>query len=72
MKFLVVTVVFIGMLVMGSQAEAHFRIRKLVRAPIHITQRTAQIATSPVRVVKKNVKCRVQARKCRRANRRCN
>lgn len=61
MKYLVVAA--ICMLIMCSQVNAQGRIRKVLRMPIHLTQRIVQTAVSPVRAVRKNVKCRVEARR---------
>ena len=72
MKFLAVVIVFVCMLFMSSQVSACYRIKKVIRLPIHITQKTILTAVSPVRTIKKNISCRVEARKCRRVARRCN
>lgn len=63
MKYLVVAAVFVCMLVMCSEVNAHGRVRKILRAPIHLTQRTVQTVVNPIRVVRKNIRCRVEARR---------
>ncbi len=65
MKYLVVTAVFVCMLVMCSEVSAHGRIRKVLRAPIRLTQGTA---VNPIRIVRENIKCRINKRRAARCS----
>lgn len=72
MKFLIVAVVCICLFLICSEVNAHGRIRKVLKAPVRVTQRITQATVKPVRTLRKNVGCRVDARRSCRVNRRCN